>query len=375
MTFKEHIDNELSNVNESLLGTTLVMGLGAAIGYAVSKIFGDIKKWKNSYEKEQNKDTDTDKDNSDDFNRTSDSNNSNGTTDYKSIEERIIDKVLSSYDNPDDLQGLLAHQQLAINDIDDPKERRRAQQDFDTWTSMCYDENGDIRDANARDEYINDNFDKEQIDSLRNQVATGSEQLGAKEYMDKFNEAIDRKVSDEDFEKLVDEQKESAHRGAEETEKFNKKKEDLEKEIKDLEDKDDLTDEQKKELENKREELKKHNESFNIRLMLPTPKKDPKKEAEEELEQLEQDHKDGKIKDDEYDSKKEELEAKRDGETLSKEEVVDKATGKKKHVTIHTGPRGGRYYWPEGSPKDKDHKVYVESLSLYEAIKSSLVKK
>ena len=371
MTFKEHIDNELSNVNESLLGISLVLGLGAAIGYAVSKTFGDIKKWKSSYEREQRKDANTDKDDTNDPNRTSDPNNPNSTTDYKSIEERIIDKVLSSYDNHEDLQELLARQQRAIDDIDDPKERDRAEHDFDMYASMCYDEDGNVRDAKERDEYIKDNFDEEQINNLRDQVDSNSTYMSDKD----FDKEFDREVTDEDFEKLVDEQKESAKRGAEETEKFNKKKEDLEKEIKDLEDKGDLTDEQKKDLEDKREELKKHNESFSTRLMLQAPKKDPKEEAQKELDQLEQDHKDGKIKDDEYNNKKEELEAKRDGETLSKEEVVDKETGKKKHVTIHTGPRGGRYYWPEGSPKDKDHKVYVESLSLYEAIKRYLVKK
>lgn len=50
----------------------------------------------------------------------------------------------------------------------------------------------------------------------------------------------------------------------------------------------------------------------------------------------------------------------KDGNILKKEEVVDKETGKKIKVVTHTGPRGGRFYWPDGAPKDADHKVYVQ---------------
>ena len=47
-----------------------------------------------------------------------------------------------------------------------------------------------------------------------------------------------------------------------------------------------------------------------------------------------------------------------EGNTLSQEEITDK-DGKKKKVTMHTGPRGGRFYYPDGAPKDEKHKVYV----------------
>ena len=45
------------------------------------------------------------------------------------------------------------------------------------------------------------------------------------------------------------------------------------------------------------------------------------------------------------------------------EEVTDPETGKKIKVTTYTGPRGGKFYWPDGSPHDAKHKVYVECLS------------
>ena len=46
------------------------------------------------------------------------------------------------------------------------------------------------------------------------------------------------------------------------------------------------------------------------------------------------------------------------------EEVTDPKTGKKIKVTTYTGPRGGKFYYPEGSPHDAKHKVYVECLSI-----------
>jgi len=50
--------------------------------------------------------------------------------------------------------------------------------------------------------------------------------------------------------------------------------------------------------------------------------------------------------------------------TVKDEEVTDPKTGKKIKVTTYTGPRGGKFYYPEGSPHDAKHKVYVECLSI-----------
>lgn len=55
-----------------------------------------------------------------------------------------------------------------------------------------------------------------------------------------------------------------------------------------------------------------------------------------------------------------------DGNILKQEEVKDPKTGEKKKVITHTGPRGGKFYYPEGKPKTDEHKVYVqESLMDY----------
>lgn len=61
---------------------------------------------------------------------------------------------------------------------------------------------------------------------------------------------------------------------------------------------------------------------------------------------------------------KEEPKKDADGNIVKTEQVTDPKTGKKIKVATHTGPRGGKFYWPEGKPKTPKNKVYVkESLS------------
>ena len=41
------------------------------------------------------------------------------------------------------------------------------------------------------------------------------------------------------------------------------------------------------------------------------------------------------------------------------EEVTDPKTGEKIKVKTYTGPRGGKFYYPDGAPKKPENKVYV----------------
>ena len=47
-------------------------------------------------------------------------------------------------------------------------------------------------------------------------------------------------------------------------------------------------------------------------------------------------------------------------EEIKDMEVEDPETGKKVVRKVHIGPHGGKYYWPDGSPHDAEHKVYVD---------------
>ena len=64
----------------------------------------------------------------------------------------------------------------------------------------------------------------------------------------------------------------------------------------------------------------------------------------------------------------------KDGEIEKKEEVTDKETGKKIKVITHTGPRGGKYYWPDGVSKTPENKVYVDESLLSSYLLRKLVK-
>lgn len=44
----------------------------------------------------------------------------------------------------------------------------------------------------------------------------------------------------------------------------------------------------------------------------------------------------------------------------SKEEEITTPEGDKRKVTVYTGPRGGRYYYPEGSSKKPEDRVYLD---------------
>lgn len=58
------------------------------------------------------------------------------------------------------------------------------------------------------------------------------------------------------------------------------------------------------------------------------------------------------------DDANEKIEAAKNGETISKEEVEDDS-GKKVKVAVHTGPRGGRYYYAKGHPHTDENKRYL----------------
>lgn len=137
----------------------------------------------------------------------------------------------------------------------------------------------------------------------------------------------------------------------------------------------------------------------------PDPKQDPK-DIEKELEKIEAEYKEKskalekeyeekiekesdadkkKALEDEWEKKERELSAERnkkkdaiddnddhtdDDETKGgkykvKEEEVDDPNnpGKKIKVKTYTGPRGGKFYYPDGKPKKPENKVYVESMN------------
>lgn len=73
---------------------------------------------------------------------------------------------------------------------------------------------------------------------------------------------------------------------------------------------------------------------------------------------------------DEHDTEKDET--KQGKYKVKEEEVKDPKTGKKIKVKTYTGPRGGKFYYPDGKSKTPENKVYVESLSLTDYLYESM---
>ena len=76
---------------------------------------------------------------------------------------------------------------------------------------------------------------------------------------------------------------------------------------------------------------------------------------------------------DDTDEHKDDDETKQGKYTVKDEEITDPKTGEKKKVKTYTGPRGGKFYYPDGAPKKPENKVYLEHLSLSDYLTESLI--
>ena len=119
--------------------------------------------------------------------------------------------------------------------------------------------------------------------------------------------------------------------------KYKKQEEDLEKEYQDKIDKETDKD-KKKQLE------------------------DEWMEKQKEITKQKNKEKDAIDDNDTHDTEKDET--KQGKYKVKDEEITDPKTGEKIKVKTYTGPRGGKFYYPEGSPKTPEHKVYLESITL-----------
>lgn len=178
---------------------------------------------------------------------------------------------------------------------------------------------------------------------------------------------VDKDGNDIDPEKMQDRLKELTNKTPEQWSEENKVKK--------------LTDEQKEELSKKLHEklkaksdaeLDKTNQEIKERARQSAEKLQAKidKAEKEALDAADKnDEEEFKKKNAEYEKlkdaqkkQKEKQSAEKDehGNIIRDEEVTDK-DGKKKKVKMHIGPRGGKFYYPDGAPKDQEHRVYVEN--------------
>lgn len=165
------------------------------------------------------------------------------------------------------------------------------------------------------------------------------------------NISSDINKNKEEFDKQTKNAKEEFDKQVKDTN--DKKKENVEKKYK--EDSDKLADDYQKKIDDEKDP-------------------DKKKKLEDEWETKEKELSADKHKKlDEIDDRDEhdtENDATKKGKyKVKEEEIKDPKTGKKIKVTTYTGPRGGKFYYPDGKSKTPENKVYVR-----ESIQSNLQK-
>ena len=126
---------------------------------------------------------------------------------------------------------------------------------------------------------------------------------------------------------------------------YDQKEKDLEKEYKDKIDAE-KDEDKKKDLEKELKDKKEANEAEWMK-------------KEKALSAAKNKAKDEVDDNDEHDTEKDET---KKGKYKVKEEEIEDENGNKIKVKTYTGPRGGKFYYPEGKPKTSENKVYVESL-------------
>lgn len=273
---------------------------------------------------------------------------------------------------------------------------------IDIITASIYDENGNIIPLEKRAE------------KMKSIIGEGWEDFKSKmekkikddKNSDEFKKALENAkndITDKDVESFMTEAKENAKKTHERIAKEKAEQEKLDKQIEEIENKlkETETEEDTKKLKEELEKIKKEKDELSKKSLVnqiketddtaKSEKEDDTDKSEKEDDTAKSEKEDDTAKPKDYTDKeieniqnelsdlnpetdkdkikeKEDLlksiakaKGKNEDEFIPKEaEVTDPDTGKKIKRVIHTGPKGGRFYYPDGKPKTPEHKVYVQ---------------
>ena len=289
-------------------------------------------------------------------------------------------------------------------------------------TACSFDKDGNELPIEDRVAKMKDNMSDEQFEVFKKDMLDTYEKCKDD---DKFKDAVNKereKITPETYEKAMEEAKKEAkstlerlEKEKQEIEEYEKKLDELEKQLKGEKDEDKVKDLQKqidKTKQNAPKTMASEATGVSSVSTGDKSKDEPKDEPKKSKDDIEKEYKtksdelekeyDEKIKNAKDDEEKEKLESewmdkqkkldavknkavdeiedegKSDEEKKSKyvekeEEITDSETGEKKKVKTYTGPRGGKFYYPDGKPKNPENKVYLEHLSLMDYLYESLV--
>ena len=217
--------------------------------------------------------------------------------------------------------------------------------------ASTYDENGETipveqREAKLKELVGEENWDNFKKDMENRQKSTNTDEL--KESLEKAQ----KELKPEDAKKMLEDQKTIAKAAHEKIKKEKEEHKKIDDEIQKLKDDPNADKNKIEELQKKKEELIKSStvgkaSSKTANAIIERNKKDEEPKKDEETDE--------------------------DGNIIKDEEIEDPKTGKKMKVKTYTGPRGGKFYYPEGKPKKPENKVYVENyINLKNYLKESL---
>lgn len=241
--------------------------------------------------------------------------------------ERLKNKGESNPKKENDMmQVMLDQARKSAKSEKDPAKRKKLLDSCDVIQSLTTSKDGKplaIKDMKSRAKEIYD-VDFEDL----------SKELDIKKLSDKEEKEIEnglekniKAIPEKEREKIAENGIKTANTKSKEVQTQKDKISKLQKELEDA-----TSDDEKEKIKKDLEETQKN--SFAGKLLLPAPKSNDKKEPEKDNKE-------------EY--------------TKKRERITDPKTGEKIRVTTYTGPRGGKFYYPKGSPRTPDHKVYIES--------------
>ena len=262
-------------------------------------------------------------------------------------------------------------------------------------TACSFDKDGQEIPIDERIEKMKDVMTPEQFEVFKKDMKDTYEKVkDDSKYKDAMKKAKES-IKPEDYDKYMEDSKKEASEIFAQLEKEKKEIIEHEKQIKEIQDQingadGDEKDEEIKKLKEELEELKKNAPQTLTTVASGVSaggSEDDKKSDDDKKTEGDGDKKtegdgdkktegdDDKKTEGDDDKKTEGDDEKTEGEYTVKDEEIEDENGKKIKVKTYTGPRGGKFYYPEGKPHTPEHKVYVESIqmkSLSEYLKSQL---
>lgn len=232
-------------------------------------------------------------------------------------------------------------------------------------TACSFDKDGNEIPLDQRLDKMKDTMSPEQFESFKKEMTETYEKNKDNQ---EFKDAVAKeaaKITPETYEKALDDAKKEAKSTLEQLAKEKEEIEKWEKELADMEAaaKDEGDKDKKKKLE---EEIKAKQQQAPQSLAGAATGVSGGGSSTEPTEEE-------KDNTDDNDEHKDDDETKQGKYIVKDEEITDPKTGEKKKVITHTGPRGGKFYYPDGVPKKTENRVYVEHLSLGGYLTESLV--